>query len=157
MPVYTYTYMFMHIHISIYVYIHLWSSGHGEPFASMPVYASVCVACRVQLARAGVWSHACIMYGASLCAWLKATRATSSYSSCFKGAPTLPKRDSIGRISQFFSPIFLQFFPDFHPKLPPESFRTLRIRCSTLIRCSGSYSRPNPWELDPVLSQKSPL
>ena len=44
---------------------------------------------------------------------------------------------------------------NFHPKLPPESFRTLRIRCSRLSRFTLSYSRPNPWELDPVLSQKT--
>ena len=53
-------------------------------------------------------------------------------------------------------PNFAQFFPNFHPKLPPESFRTLRIRCSRLSRFRLSYSRPNPWELDPVLSPTLP-
>ena len=52
-------------------------------------------------------------------------------------------------------PNFAPNFAIFHPKLPPESFRTLRIRCSRLSRFRLSYSRPNPWELDPVLSQKT--
>ena len=52
-------------------------------------------------------------------------------------------------------PNFAPNFAFFCPKLPPESFRTLRIRCSRLSRFRLSYSRPNPWELDPVLSQKT--
>ena len=39
------------------------------------------------------------------------------------------------------------------PLLADFSFKTPRIRCSKLVRWSLSYSRPNPWGSNPVLSR----
>ena len=41
----------------------------------------------------------------------------------------------------------------FGPKLADYSFETPRIRYSKLVRRSLSYSRPNPWGSNPVLSR----
>ena len=42
---------------------------------------------------------------------------------------------------------------NFKQKLADFSFKTPGIRCSRLVRRSLSYSRPNPWGSNPVLSR----